>query len=392
MSEPTFKNACDYHIAQPSSLATSSEAAAAKRSASCRACSIECSLQKFGKADRAECLQSCDPSPVAPGQGATDGAQYPDPLLDEKFDEIRDTYVPRVTALTCPSSSCSDGVSESKEACDAANAVWTAIDDNNGKFAGSVKCRPFTDAIRDEVLAAATESAMDGCGAMKSRGFSCDLDCDSLDYDQCLGESDSFCKWTGDGTCNIQAKLNGKIITDQAMCNSENHTWKIRSSQQACMKMRCSSGLDEHPTQQDCEADGFEWKLLPGDITDEAQCTAAGHQWRTLTSGFCMEREDTTMTENQCRANKHIWMLENGRCTTRTAESSRAINMCSTGDDACADGSAMLSNTAGQPCTILGSNPENDKDGVYGFDEKGIFRCIAAPARLNACPDGTPFC
>ena len=284
MSEPTFKNACDYHIAQPSSLATSSEAAAAKRSASCRACSIECSLQQFGNADRTECLQSCDPSPVTPGKGATDGAQYPDPLKGDEFDQIRDTYVPRVTALTCPSSSCSNGTSESKETCEATGAVWTVINDNDGRFAGSVKCRPFTDAMRDEVLAAATASAMDGCGAMKSRGFSCDLDCSLLDEDKCVGASNQFCKWN---------------------------------------------------------------------IPEE------GGQ---------------------------------GFCSTRTVESSRAINMCSTGDDACADGSAMLSNTAGQPCTILGSNPDKDEQGVYGFDDKGIFRCIAASVQLNACPDGTPFC
>lgn len=290
MSEPTFKNACDYHIAQPSSLSTSAHAAAAKRSASCRACSIECSLQNFGKADRAECLKSCDPSPVEAGSGATNGAQYPDPLAGSQFDDIRDTYIPRVTALTCPSSSCSDGTSTTEAECSSNMALWTVVNNNDGRFAGSVRCRPFTDAMRDEVLAAASESAMDGCGAMKSRGFKCDLDCDTLDYDACNGASNQFCKWT----------------------------------------------------------------IPEGGNPDE------------------------------------------GSCSTRTAESARAINMCSTGDDACAEGSAMLNNTEGEPCTIFGSSADRDEAGVYGFDDKGLFRCIAADAaglvRLNACPNNEPFC
>jgi len=288
MSEPSFKNACDYHIVQPSSLATFAQTATAALSADCRACSVECSLQRFGKADRAECLQSCDPSPVKVGEGATDGAQYPDPLSGSQFDDIRDTYIPRVTALTCPSSSCSDGTSETEASCTAAGAVWTAVNDNDGRFAGSVKCRPFTEKMQKDVLAAAA-SAVDGCGVMKGRGFSCDLDCDILERDECMGESSQFCKWT----------------------------------------------------------------IPQGGSPDD------------------------------------------GYCSTRTMESAKAINMCSTAEeDACAEGSAMLVNTEGEACTVSGKG--GDKGGVYGFDDKSLFRCIADQTtqlvRLNACPNNEPFC
>ena len=421
---PSFKNACDYHLEVPTSLSTSQHAAAAKRSASCRACSIECSLQRFGKADRAECLRSCDPSPVAAGEGTTVGAQYPDPLSDAKFNEIRDTYLPAVTALECPSSSCSDGTSETKEACDAAGAEWTAVNSNGGKFAGSIQCRPFTDAHKKEVLAAATASATDGCGAMQGRGFRCDLDCTKItDVDKCIGEHSNFCKWTGKGSCGIHAKVHfcsakpddldtknkceadgpewrHRFITNETDCTAAGHTWTTLSEPtKVCLQKSCTSGLDMHDTKDACEADGFSWIPLRGAITNETECTSNGHEWKQLSASFCMEREDTDMTENQCivgtldHPEGDVWMATGGDCSTRNMMAAAAINMCSNTDRACKDDSAMILNVEGESCKILGASAKDDKDGAYGFDDKGIFQCVDAPTQLNSvCPNNAPFC
>ena len=67
-----------------------------------------------------------------------------------------------------------------------------------------------------------------------------------------------------------------------------------------CLQKSCTSGLDMHDTKAACEADGFSWIPLRGAITNETECTSNGHEWKQLSASFCMEREDTDMTENQC--------------------------------------------------------------------------------------------
>ena len=190
---PQFTNACDYHIPAPTGLSTLEQSLQARHIASCKACNTECALQSFDRASRAECLMSCDPSPMTPGQTEQPGSvNYPDPILD-LAEDVRNNYLPEMTALTCPE----------------------GVDTNGGKFAGSIQCRPFTETLQKEALAAAAASAQNACDAVRNQmNFRCDMaDCASLSDEDCTaarlctftaatGDKPSSCAWNTQLTTN----------------------------------------------------------------------------------------------------------------------------------------------------------------------------------------------
>ena len=162
---PKFANACDYHIPAPTGLSTYDQSRQARYIASCKACNTECALQSFDRASRVECLMSCDPSPMTPGATEQPGSvNYPDPIADLSED-VRDAYLPEMTALVCPE----------------------GVETNDGKFAKSIKCRPFTETLQQEAMAAAAVSAQNACDAVRGQsGFRCDMsDCQTLSDGDC---------------------------------------------------------------------------------------------------------------------------------------------------------------------------------------------------------------
>ena len=171
---PQFTNACDYHIPAPTGLSTYDQSRQARYIASCKACNTECALQSFDRASRAECLMSCDPSPMTPGATEQPGSvNYPDPIADLAND-VREAYLPEMTALVCPE----------------------GVETNDGKFAKSIKCRPFTEALQEEAMAAAAASAQNACDAVRNQsGFRCDMaDCQTLSDDDC--RASRLCSYT----------------------------------------------------------------------------------------------------------------------------------------------------------------------------------------------------
>jgi len=120
---------------------------------------------------------------------------YPDPILD-MVEDVRNIYLPEMTALTCPE----------------------GVNTNGGKFAGSIKCRPFTKTLQDEALAAAAASAQNACDAVRSQmNFRCDMsDCSSIkDVDGCA--STKLCSWTPD-LIDKCIDLDTNETVDMAMC------------------------------------------------------------------------------------------------------------------------------------------------------------------------------
>ena len=297
-----FTNACDYHIPAPTGLSTYANSLQARYIASCKACNTECGLQQFDRASRAECLMSCDPSPMVPGaewpaEGGT--INYPDPIT-HLAEDVRTTYLPDLTALTCPE----------------------GVEDNDGKFAGSIKCRPFTAQLQKDVLAAATANAQNACDATRNQtGFRCDMnDCKDYELDACNEER--LCNWVPEYKKNNDG------------------TFKLKPNS-------CSS--PEFTTKSTCEAADFVWNISTERIPVNKCVNANG--------------DPLAFSDKNCTHANGGYRIPDGVCAWDTHATSGALHACmGNATNECKAGNSVFDGFNGLACKFYGKATQADVD------------------------------